>query len=319
MELEKMRYTLLILSLAAMPFICTSCGARGIAAPRPQDSNYLEPYFLIGESGRSVKRTASDIIGRLFMRNFEVLGKYAPADDPSRFVIVVTNRDLLNAVQGSKPAAAFAAAVRIAITREREMTYVSCQDLDYWASAYLREDYLSAAEQITRFKQDLLAAMPRMRGRFDRPFGGSRGRPLTPEALRNYRFQRRAESLDDLVTLATFDSFKEAVAAIEKRLAVSREITKVFEKAVPGRQAKLYGLALGGDSGEKQIVTLLDVEKTKRTASLPYEMLVLENRVVMLPVRFRLPLSFPDMDRKTYQRLEALDKDITRLMRSLVE
>ncbi len=319
MGLRKVRHTLLILSLAAVPFLSTSCGAGRTAAPRPQDSNYPEPYILIGESGRNVKRTASDIIGRLFMRNFEVLGKYAPAGDPGRFVIVVTNRDLLSAVQGSKPAAAFAAAVRIAITREGEMTYVSCQNPDYWANACFQEDYLSAAEQIARFKQDLLAAMPRMRGRFNRPFGNRGGRPLTHEALRNYRFQRRAESLDDLVTLATFNSFEEAVAAIEKRLAASRLITKVFEMTVPERQVMLFGLALGGDSGEKRIVTLLEGDKMKRTAGLPYEILVSENRVVMLPVRFRLPLSFPDMDRKTYSRLKVLEGDISSLMRTLVE
>ncbi|UCH63676.1 MAG: hypothetical protein JSU77_04305 [Fidelibacterota bacterium] len=314
-----MRPILLILWLAAALFLYTSCGAGRTAAPRPQDSNYLEPYILIGESGKSVKRTASDIIGRLFMQNFQILGKYAPADDPGRFVIVVTNPDLLNAVQGSKPAAALAAVVRIAITREGEMTYVSCQNPDYWASACLQEDYLSAAEPIALFKQDLLAAMPRMRGRFNRPFGNSQGHPLTAEALHDYRFQRGAESLNDLVNLAIFDSFEGAVAAIEKRLAASRLITKVFGMTVPGRQVMLFGLALGGDSGEKRILTLLDADRLKRTASLPYELLVSGNRVAMLPVRFRLPLSFPDMDRKTYRRLEALEGDISSLMTTLVE
>ena len=314
-----MRHTPLILSLAAMLLMSASCGAGRTSGTLLPDSNHLEPYILIGESGRSIERTASDVIGRLFMRNFEILGKYAPANDPGRFVIVVTNRDLLKAVQGSKPAAAFTAAVRIAITGDGEMTYVSCQNPDYWANALLQEDYLSAADQIARFKQELLGAMPRLRGRFNRPFGGSRNRPLTPEGLRTYRFRRRAESFDDRVTLASFNSFEEAVAAIEKRLADSRELTKVFEKTVPGRQVKLYGLALGGDAGEKRILALLDTGKIKCTASLPYEMLVLENRVVMLPVRFRLPLSFPDMDRKTYRRLNALEGDITRLMRALVE
>ncbi|MFC1543529.1 hypothetical protein ACFL4K_03200 [Candidatus Neomarinimicrobiota bacterium] len=302
----------------------TLIGISGCAGPAAttsptQELSFLEPYILIGESGKSVERTTSDITGRLFMHNFDILGRYAPAGDPNRFVIVVTNRDLLDAVQAGKPTAAFAAAVRIAITGNGKLTYVSFQNPDYWANAYLQEDYISASEQIARFKQDLIVTMPGMRGRFNHPYGGNQDRPLTAEALHTYRFQRQAESLDDLVTLANFSTFESAVATIERRLADSRELTKVFEKTVNEKKARLYGLALKGNSLEEQIITLLDTGQMKHTASLPYEILVLEGQVVMLPVDFRLSLSFPAMDRKTYQRLETLEVDITQLLKTLVE
>ena len=315
-----MRNNLLILSLAAVALIGVSgCAGPMAVTPPPRDSSFLEPYVLIGESGRSVKRTVSDIIGRLFMGNFEILGRYSPAGDPDRFVIVVTNRDLLEAVQVSKPTAAFAAAIRIAVTREGELTYVACQNPDYWANAYFQEDYLSVSEQIARFKQELLKTMPRMRGRFNRPFGASSERPLSAEDIRVYRFHRRAETFDDRIILATFNSFEEAEATLEMNLATTQGITKVFEMKDPQSQWKLYGLALEGAGGEARIFSMLDQKKIKRTASLPYELLVLENQIVILPVRYRLPLSFPDMDRKTFRQLKVLDEKIMRSMSSLVE
>ncbi|MFB0517502.1 MAG: hypothetical protein ACETWG_12990 [Candidatus Neomarinimicrobiota bacterium] len=308
-----------VLLLAWLPLLYPAGSVARYAGQTNLETSSLEPYILIGESGKNVERTASDIIGQLFMRNYEILGKYTPAGDPNRCVIVVTNHDLLKAVAELKPTATFAAVVRIAVTREGEMTYVSCQNPVYWANAYLQENYTSVAEQIAKFKQDLVRAMPPLRGRFNRPFGGPRNHPLTPEKIRTYRFRRRAEAFNDQITLATFDSFEEAVAIIENRLASSALLTRVFEKTTPGKQVKLYGLALGGDTGEKRIFSLLDTERMKRTASMPYEILVVEKRVVMLPVRFRLPLSFPHIDRKTYRQLKAVDKNITQLLSTLVE
>ena len=37
--------------------------------------------------------------------------------------------------------------MRIAITRVGELTYVSCQEPEYWAHAYLQEDYSAVAGQ----------------------------------------------------------------------------------------------------------------------------------------------------------------------------
>lgn len=279
----------------------------------------LEPYILIGESGKSIERTSKDIIGRLFMRNFEILGKYSPADDPDRYVIVVTNRDLLKVVDSDDNSALLVAAMRIAITRAGELTYVSCQNPEYWANAYLRHSYPSAAQHIIKFKRDVLKAMPPMRGRFNRPYGGSSTRPLSPAALREYRYRRRTASLDDIVTLATFSSFEAAITAIERGLDASEHVSKVFEKRISGRPMKLYGLALGSVSGERRIFALLDNSDMKRTAGLPYEIIVSGNQVLMLPVRYRLPLSFPDLDRKTYRQLKILDEEINQLLSSLFE
>ena len=88
----------------------------------PQDMGPLQPYFLIGESGKSVERTAKELIGRLFMRNIEILGKYHPAGDPHRYVIVVTGPNLLAVAGRGKETGGYLAAMRIAITEVGELT-----------------------------------------------------------------------------------------------------------------------------------------------------------------------------------------------------
>ena len=315
-----LRYSLLMLSLVSVGAMCMSgCAGPVTTAPPAEEVVGLEPYILVGESGRSGERTASDIIGQLFMRNHQILGRYNPAGDPNRFVIVVANRYLLPTVAEYQPTVAFAVATRIAVTQEDDLTWVSYQNPEYWANALYQEDYPAVSAGILAFKQDLMEIMPRMRGLLNRPFGGSSGQPLTPEALRTYRYNRQSESLDDLVVLAEFNSFDEALATVDNRLADSQELSKVFELTVPGLDARLYGIALGGETGDQEIIALLEEGGLERSASLPYELLVLENKVVMLPVRYRLPLSFPAMDRDVYNQVEILEQNITALLKTLVE
>ncbi len=315
-----LRYSLLMLSLVFVATLCISgCAGPVTTAPPTEEVVGLEPYILVGESGRSGDRTASDIIGQLFMRNYQILGRYNPAGDPNRFVIVVANRYLLPAVPEDQPTAAFAVATRIAVTQENNLTWVSFQNPEYWANAFYQDDYPVVSDGVLAFKQDLMEIMPQMRGLLNRPFGGSSSQPLTPEALRTYRYTRQSESLDDLVVLAEFNSFNEALATVESRLADSQELSKVFELTIPGLNARLFGIALGGEPGEDALIALLAEGGLERSAGLPYELLVLENKVVMLPVRYRLPLSFPAMDRDAYSQVEILEQDITALLKTLVD
>lgn len=315
-----MKKILLILLLVQQPV-----GLVAGSDPTPalqsslRDTRPLEPYILIGESGKSVKLTAKELIGRLFMRNIEILGKYHPAGDPNRYVIVVTDPNLLAVASSRKETAGYLAAMRIAITRVGELTYVSCQEPEYWAQAYLQEDYPAVADQLATFRRKLLRAMPKMRGRFMRPYGGNAARPLTPAKLRTYHYRRRTESLEDVITLATFNSFEEAVAAMKTGLEASPTLEAVFEVAVPGKQVRLYGISLEGNLGEQWILDLLEVDQFRHTCALPYELLVTGNRVVMLPVRYRLPLHSPSMTKKNFRKLKPYHEEVTRMMADLVQ
>ena len=285
-----------------------------IASMRAEEQS-IQPYIIIGESGKSISGTEDDIVESFFMKNIDILGKYHPAGDKNRLVLVVSNGDLIRAVQKGKPSAGFLAAIRIAITREDDMTYVSCQNPEYWGNVYFQEDYLAVRKHILKFREKLFRAMPKMRGRFNWQFGCEKG--CTPEKMRHYRYMFGMPYFEDMVELAEFDSYADAVATVENNFSQSEFCTKVFEKEIPGKNVKLYGVGLGGDRGEGRFISILDVADIKHPAFLPYEMLVIENKVYMLSGRFRIPVSFPDMTLRTFMKLLPTFRNIEEMMKSL--
>ena len=48
---------------------------------------------------------------------------------------------------------------------------------------------------------------------------------------------------------------------------------------------------------------LIDISSPKHTAFLPYELLILDNKVYMLHGRFRIALSFPDLSMGQFMKI----------------
>lgn len=287
--------------------------AHGLPVP------YIEPYILLGESGQSIDITARKMIGQFFMRNIEVLGKYSPAGDPDRHVLVVTHPELQQAIRLDRPASALASVVRIGITVEGQMTYVSCQNPNYWANAFLKETYLEYAESFARFKGYLIKALPKMRGSFHRGFGGRQGDGLTAEEIRQYRYSNRSDGLEDMIILAQFETYQQATETLSQSMDASTAIEKVFDLEYPSQELKLIGIALKNPQLEQRIFDQLDNDKLKHTACLPLEVLIVGNQVRMLSPRYRLPLSFPDLDRKSFRQLKKLQQELIQNLSALTD
>lgn len=281
-------------------------------------SNGLKPFILIGESGKSVQKTVDAITGSIFMEDeIEILGKYNPLDDPDRFIIAVTNQDLIKAVKIGDPTTGFAAVMRLAITKQGEMTYVSCQNPVYWGNVFFQGDYPEVEEYFVAFQKKLMKSMPRIRGRFNRSFGSTVG--ITTEKLQHYRYGFRMPYFEEMINLGTFSNFSEAKKVIEKNLASSDVLVKVFEKEVPGKNVKLYGIGLRGPRGESSFFPTIDTGDWKHTASLPLEILVVDKKVLMLDGKFRIPVSFPDMPKRTFKKIRSTPDDIKALFETLVK
>jgi hypothetical protein len=298
---------------------CSLNGTDLPAGMTTSDTPAVEPYLLLGESGKSVDITAKKIIGQFFMQNIEVLGKYSPANDPDRYVLVVTHPNLKKSVRSSYPASALAAVIRIGITVEGQMTYVSCQNPEYWANAFLQEAYVEYAGNFEGFMRFLRKALPKMRGQFSRTFGGARADGLTSEELRHYRYHRRTDGLDDTIILAQYSSYQEAVTRLNQKMGISASIEKVFELEFPEQELKLFGISLKNPPLGQRILEQLDSSKLKRTASLPLELLIAGNQILMLSPQYRLPLSFPDLDRKSFRQLKKLQQELVQAISTLVD
>lgn len=125
---------------------------------------------------------------------------------------------------------------------------------------------------------------------------------------------------DDNHELNEFASYEEAVAKIDGNFdkGVSN-LKKVYAIAIPGKKIKLYGVALSGEKGESHFLPTIDKGIPKHTAFLPYEMLVLDNKVLMLHGRFRIALSFPDLGMGTFMKIVSIPKDIKKMLITATE
>jgi hypothetical protein len=105
------------------------------------------------------------------------------------------------------------------------------------------------------------------------------------------------EYFDDPSVLARYDSYQQAVAAVEQALAAGKGgVGKVYRIDVPGKDETVFGVSLSeGCSGDKFIMEKIDFKPRRSTAHLPYEMLVSGNTVYALYARFRIAINFPDL------------------------
>ncbi len=281
--------------------------AGGFGQPGNGDSKQPQPYILIGESGKGVEQTARDLIGNLFMANFEIAGKYHPAADPDRYVIVVTNSNLLRIAREGGPFGGLLATVRIAINRKDKFTYITCQDPIYWGNAFLGDRYDDLEKYIKTFRRDLLSAMPRLRGKFNRNFGVPYNRPLREADIRSYHYRRRSAALNDALVLATAADHQEAVKLVEKALIRSPEISSVYRQEAPRAELTLFGFTSGSSATDSAILKLLENADMNYTASLPLEILVVGNRIITLPITYRLPLSAPAIDKRAFRKIRKME------------
>lgn len=290
--------------------------AIGLSTAAGQEGN-LQPYLEYSFPGADIQAATEEISGRIEAAGLMILGRYSPAGDPGKVVIAVTGDDLLAAVASGSPTAGFAAALRVAITWQDSQLVVSSQNPPYWANAYFQSDYPAVAGLIEAFAQSLDQALSSDPSGAVTPFGSEQG--LDVGDLRHYHYMFGMPYFEDLVKLATFPSFEEAAATIEKNLATSEVASKVFEVQAPGKAVRLYGIALGGERGEGRFLPIIDISHRTHTAFLPYGLLVMDGEVVMLHGRFRIALSYPDLTMGTFTKIMSTPGDIKKMMQALTE
>ena len=69
-----------------------------------------------------------------------------------------------------------------------------------------------------------------------------------------------------------------------------------------------------GENGEGKFMPKIDLGTPKHTAFLPYEFLVVDNKVHMLHGRYRIALSFPDLSLGTFMKIVSTPGDIKDLL-----
>jgi len=281
-------------------------------------SQTLSPYTLGAISDLDMSASAGLVKEKLKTSGFQVLGEYAPAEDPARWLIVITSEELLNAAAEIGELAGFAAALRVALTTENGSINISYTNPEYWLNAYYRDDYEKVKTALAPVSERLINTMHECGSFSGTVFGSEEG--MEAADLRSYRYMAGMQKFHNTVELGNFSSYQEAIDKIESSLIKGvADVSKVYSVEIPGKELKLYGFALGGDEGESDFLPIIDISEPKHTAFLPYEFLVMGNEVHMLHGRFRIALSFPDLTMGAFMKIRSAPGNIKDLLKSVVE
>jgi hypothetical protein len=276
----------------------------------------IKPYILAATlEGQSITAIQSEVEQNLKSNGFELLGHYRPMNSNSRLLIAVSHPELVKAVEKSGGFTGFAAALRVALTKNGNSIELSYTNPEYWGAAYFQKKYNSLAPQISAVKSAFEKSFSAYGS--GEPFGSKKG--LTLKNLQGYHYMMGMPYFDDNVKLGSFSSFDQAVQRIEQNFKTHKDLVKVYEKSIPSKQMKLYGVGLRGEEGESTFMPVIDVSNPKHTAFLPYELLVYKNEVYMLHGRFRIALSFPDLSMGTFMKIVSTPSNIEDALKMLCE
>jgi len=278
----------------------------------------LSPYTLGATSNKGLEESAALVREKLTANGFQILGEYAPAEDNERWLIVITSESLLYAAGKTGGLSGFAAALRVALTRESGRVLISYTTPEYWLNAYYRDDYEAVKTLLEPLSGKLEKVMQESGTYAGTGFGSEKG--LDVDDLRSYKYMIGMPKFHKTKVLGEFASYKEAIDKVESSLIKGvPDVTRVYSFEVPGKELKLYGFALGGEKGESHFLPIVDILEPKHTAFLPYEFLVMGNEVHMLHGRFRIALSFPDLKMGTFTKIMSSPGDIEDLLKTVVE
>lgn len=278
----------------------------------------LQPYILGAELTESLAVVSEKVVMQLEQNGIKVVGQYQPAADKNRWIIIFSSIELENAVQKVGGLTGFAATLRIAITSEKGKTVVSYTNPAYWGNAYFQKEFDKVASNYSTLSARIENVMKNLGYSLLKPYGSKSG--LTTKDLRKYQYMFGMPYFEDNIELGSFGSHQAAISTIDANIAKGiPNVKMVYKITIPGKELTLYGFALGGEKGESKFLPTIDIAEPKHTAFLPYEMLVMNNKVLMLHGRFRIALSFPDLTMGTFTKIMSTPGDIENMLKQTVK
>ncbi len=251
-----------------------------------QADGKLKPFILASIQSGDVASVATAVEGKLKSVGFEVSGKYSPY---AGFVILGVTDDALKQAAAKTDFGVFGVAMRVSVTKgEDGKIQVAYNNPIYLAAAYRMDTDLSGTA--AKLKKALGA---------QKQFGSEEG--MEEDDLEGYHYKWLMPYFTDRLNLAEYNSYNQAVEAVEAGLAAGKGgVKKVYRVDLPGKEATLFAVALTDKvsdecAGDAYIMERIDFRAIKSSPHLPYEIVVKGNSAYALPAKFRIAISFPDL------------------------
>jgi hypothetical protein len=271
--------TLISLSILVTALVLSTTAAA-------EDATY-KPFVLASSGLGTLDQKTEETRRALEDAGFEVYGQYSPVEGSN--VIVVTNDELKN-IAAMSDKGGYGAAQRVSVTEVGDAVEV----------AFVNPVYIQYGYRMKGDMQPIYDALAASLGNVRSCGAGDK--KMTAEKLNKFHYMMAMPYFDEPFELGSFDSYEDAVAAVEAGLARQGDaLTQVYRIDIPGKQQTVFGVGMKmTNESEKDIdsafqMSIVDFEGCKKRAYFPYEVLVDGNNVEALHMRFRMALHFPDL------------------------
>lgn len=244
-------------------------------------------------------KVAEEVEGKLKAAGFQVLGHYFPRQLPDYAVVVVSDEGIQNDIRALGGANIVGAGIRVGVKSDGSVSYMNP---DYWYRAFFRGQFNKAEKSVRAVQEKLARTLGAGLG-----FGGDE----TAVDLPRYRYILGMERFDsDKNQLAEHVSFDQAVKTIRDNLDKGvANTSKVYEVVMPNEKLAVFGVAMNDETlGDGRWVAKIDGQQS--IASLPYELYVVNNTANALFGRYRIALSYPDLNMAHFMRIVSTPDEI---------
>lgn len=251
------------------------------------ETNILLKPFTLAKiySNSTLQQTSIKVKRQLTNAGYKIVGIYKP--NKTINIFIVTNSRILKTAAKSKYGG-FGGAIRVSLTQVKNDVQVAHNNPSYMAIAYNMKGYLGA----TRKK------LAKTLG-YVKDFGG-KGIPL--KELSDYNYALGLEGFSGFMDLAKHKSYKAALRSVEAGFKKNlKGMKKVYRIDIPGKSQSVFGISFTDDVKDQKflndsfVMDIIDHKKLRRSAHLPYELMVDNKRVIIMHPHFRLAINFPDL------------------------
>jgi hypothetical protein len=229
-----------------------------------------------------LKTCTTAVEQKLTAAGFTPIGLHASNGLPKQATVVVTDAGLTEALKAIGGTAVVGMPIRVGVKADGTVSYLN---LEYWQRAFLRKDYGKAEAAVKATAGKLEHALGT-----GQPFGGD----VKADDLANYHYMFGMERFGEKSVLAEYKSFDEAMKKVQDGLAKGLKGTsKVYELVLPDQKIAVFGVALNDpEFGEGWWVNRIGADNV---AALPWEVFVVNGKVMALFGRYRTALAWPSL------------------------
>jgi len=276
-------------------------------------SQNITSYYKVGTVSGSIKDVGAKVKTALKEKKFLVYGSYYPQGKYSNQVIAFTRSDLYGKALAGKTKRIAASMLKVGLIKKGDKVEITLLNPDYIFNAYFQGKYPAYKAKLDIVTKDVKAALKTIASDFT-PFGGS----LSASKLRNYHYMVGMPYFKDVITLKTFSSFDAGTKKIEENLKAKKGETKlVYQLKFKSSKVAIYGVGLLNKAkGEAKFLPTIGAS---HIAAMPYEIILLDKKAIMLHGRFRFALHWPQLSMNQFRKIMSTPGNVEDMLKALTQ